>query len=102
MTLSLPKRSQTPGRRLMRPTAAPTPGPGQSCVRLPSLAGGANGALSLWVPGSSVGGPRPLGSLPSSRARVAHSCSTSFARVIRVTRAAPTTFASTTTHKENR
>ncbi len=71
LSLSKPERSQTAfGRRLMRPTTAPTPGlsptpsepstahgchslaaplwaaagPGQSCARLPSLADGAQGA----------------------------------------------------------
>ena len=65
-------------RRHAFPGAAPT-ARHPSCVRLPSLADGANGAPPCRAPDDSAGGLQRLGGLPNSRAWAVRDCSTSTA-----------------------
>ena len=64
------------GRRSFAEPSVAAAGPAQNCVRLPSLAGGANGALSLRVPSSSADGLQRLGARSGPVAQVARGRST--------------------------
>jgi hypothetical protein len=71
----------------------------KGCARLASLADGANGALTLRVPGYSAGGPHILVMLPALESGAARDCIQLKARSVVLAATRPALTSETTAHR---